>query len=242
VSPASAGRDEAIRALVLANRILANEGTVDAFGHVSVRDPEDAQHYLMSRSRAPELVAADDIMAFTLEGDVVDPPGRPSYSERMIHGAVYEARPDVRAVVHLHAREVVAFSTATPGTLRVISHITAAIGNDIPTWDIAEEFGDTDMLVTTMGRGRDLARALGSGRVVLMRGHGAVIAADDIRIAVNAAIYLRVNAIIQLDAMRLGAPTFLTPQEVDLAAGGVLSPLALDRAWEYWATRAGLDA
>src|SRR5687768_781127 len=78
---------ELIEDLVTANRILATQGIVDSFGHVSIRHPDNPQCYLLSRSRAPERVETADIMEFTLEGDAVDPKGRKPYRERFIHGA-----------------------------------------------------------------------------------------------------------------------------------------------------------
>ncbi len=232
---------ECLRELVIANRILAREGVVDAFGHVSIRHPDNPERYLLSRSRSPELITIDDIMEFSLDGEAVDLRGRTPYGERMIHGSIYEARPDVHSVIHNHAQEVVPFSV-TGAPLRPIGHTCAPIGQNIPVWDISDNFGDTDMLVVTMEQGRDLARCFGQNRVALMRGHGAVVAAATLRDAVNIAVYLQVNARQQLLAMQLGEPTFLSPGEGEMASERQSSPLALDRAWEYWAHRAGGDS
>ena len=110
--------------LVIANRILAHENVVDAYGHVSVRHPDNPQRFLLSRSRSPELVTLDDIMEFTLDGDAVDQQDRAIYSERFIHGAVYESREDVQAVVHNHSLAVIPFSiTNTP--IRPVVHVAA---------------------------------------------------------------------------------------------------------------------
>ena len=229
-----------LRDLVIANRILAREGVVDAFGHVSIRHPDNPERYLLSRSRSPELITMDDIMEFSLDGEAVDLRGRTPYGERMIHGGVYEARPDVHAVVHNHAQEVIPF-TVTDVPLRPIGHTCAPIGLDIPVWDIQDSFGDTDMLVINMDQSRDLARRLGDARVALMRGHGSVASGATLRDVVNTAVYLQVNARQQIMAMQLGEPKYLTPVEVELAARRQSSPLALDRAWEYWRARAGCD-
>ena len=149
--------------LVIANRILANEGVVDAFGHVSIRNPEDPNRYFQSRSRAPELVTADDLMEFGLAGDAIDLQGRTPYSERMIHGAIYEARPEINAVIHNHAYEVIPFGvTGVP--LRPIMRACGVIGSDIPTWDIRDRFGETNHLVVNMDQGRDLVHCLGNRR------------------------------------------------------------------------------
>jgi HCOMODA/2-hydroxy-3-carboxy-muconic semialdehyde decarboxylase len=231
---------DAIRDLVHANRILAHEGVVDAFGHVSIRHPHNPNRYLMSRSRSPELVSADDVMEFTLAGEAVGGDARRPYGERFIHGAAYERRADVHAVIHNHSYDVVPFSVIGGGKLRPMAHIGAAIGSPtVPCWDIRTKFGDTDMLVTNMEQGRDLAAALGAGRVALMRAHGCVVAGANVREAVLTAIHLQINARLQLQAMQLGEPQYLTPGEIEKCSAIQLSPLALDRAWEYWLARAG---
>jgi len=232
--------DSALNDLVTANRILANEGVVDAFGHVSLRHPGNPGRYWLSRSRAPQLVTIDDLMEYTLLGDPVDQQGRPMYAERPIHGAIYEARPDVQAVVHNHSQAVIPFSVTTV-PLRPIFHLAAVIGAQVPVWDIRGRFGDTDLLVTTMEQGRDLANALGDGRTALMRGHGCVVTGDSVRAAVMASVYLQVNAHLLSESLRLGEVTYLSPGEVTKMAETQLRPLSGNRAWEYWAARAGCE-
>jgi len=232
--------DKLFRRLVAANRILAREEVVDAYGHVSVRHPDDPSHYVMSRSRSPALVEVDDLMEFELEGEALEPRGRTPYGERMIHGAMYEARPEVHAVIHNHSYAVIPFSI-TGAKLRPVVHVASVIGTDVPVWDIRDKFGDTDMLVRTMAQGRDLARAAGGGSCALMRGHGAVVAGKNLQEAVLTAIYLQVNAKIQTEAMRLGEPVALTPGEVARTTDMQFSPLSMDRVWEYFCARAGVD-
>jgi ribulose-5-phosphate 4-epimerase/fuculose-1-phosphate aldolase len=227
--------------LATANRILAREGVVDALGHVSVRHPERPDRYILSRSRSPGLVTRADLVEFTLEGDAVDPnEARSFYIERPIHGSVYEARPDVQAVVHNHSYAVIPFAV-TPTPLRPIIHVAAGMGAAIPVWDIRTNFGDTNLLVTTMDQGRDLAAVLGQASVALMRGHGCVVAAQRLKQAVSTAIYLQVNARLLLDALKLGEVTYLSPGEVEACAAMTNFPVAADRIWEYWAARADLD-
>ena len=224
--------------LVTANRILAHEGVVDAFGHVSFRDPGNPGRYWLSRSRATELVVAEDLMEHTLEGDPVDQQDRPMYAERSIHGGIYQARPDVQAVIHNHSTAVIPYGvTGTP--LRPIFHLAAVIGEQVPLWDIRDAFGDTDMLVTTMDQGRDLATTLGDGRVTLMRGHGCVVVGASIRTAVMTSIYLQVNAQLLTESLGIGDVTYLSSGEVELMSQTQVRPLSGDRAWEYWARRAG---
>jgi len=228
------------RRLVAANRILAREEVVDAFGHVSVRDPDNPKRYIMARSRSPELVEFADLIRFEQDGRSLDPDNRTPYGERMIHGAVYEARSDVNAVVHNHAYALLPFSI-TGRALEPVIHVASVIGPRIPLWDIATHFNETDMLVRTMEQGRDLAATLGPNTCALMRGHGAVVATSTLKEAVIAAIYLKVNAEVQLQAMAIGTPRRLSDAEVEKSRETQFSPLALDRAWEYFCARAGVD-
>jgi HCOMODA/2-hydroxy-3-carboxy-muconic semialdehyde decarboxylase len=228
------------RRLVAANRILARESVVDAFGHISVRDPENPKRYVMARSRAPELVEHADLIRFEQDGRSLDPANRTPYGERMIHGAIYEARSDIHSVVHNHAYSLLPFGI-TGRAVEPMVHVASVIGTDVPTWDLATKFGDTDMLVRTMDQGRDLAATLGKNSCALMRGHGAVVAAASIKEAVMIAIYLKINAEIQLQAMELGTPRGLSDREVELSRATQFSPLALDRAWEYFCARAGVE-
>lgn len=222
---------------VTANRILAREGVVDAYGHVSIRHPEHEDRYLLSCSRSPELVTLDDIMEFTLDGEALDDSGRPAYAERFIHGAVYEARPDVNSVVHNHSHAVIPFGvTGVP--LRPMVHVGAAIGADIPVWDIRDKFGDTNLLVVNMEQGRDMANCLGKERLALMRGHGCVVTGGTVQESVMTSIYLQVAANLQLQSMQLGEITYLSPGEVQKCTEVFVSDLSVNRAWEYFKNRA----
>jgi HCOMODA/2-hydroxy-3-carboxy-muconic semialdehyde decarboxylase len=226
--------------LVAANKILAREEVVDAFGHVSIRDPENPKRYVMARSRSPELVEPADLIRFEQDGRSLDPGNRTPYGERMIHGAIYEARSDVHSVVHNHAYPLLPFGI-TGRTLEPVVHVASVIGSNVPTWDIATRFKETDMLVRSMDQGRDLAATLGGNACALMRGHGAVVAAASLKQAVMIAIYLKVNAEVQLQAMAIGTPRALSSREVELSREAQFSPLALDRAWEYFCARAGVE-
>jgi ribulose-5-phosphate 4-epimerase/fuculose-1-phosphate aldolase len=227
--------------LVVANRILANENVVDAYGHVSMRHPQDPKRFFLARSLAPELVEPGDIMEFDLECNALGGDSRQPYLERFIHGAVYEARPEVMTVVHAHAEDVLPFGiTAAP--LRPVIHSGSFMGERVPLWDIRERFGDrTNLLVTNMDQGRDLAESLGKNNVALMRGHGFVAAARSLIEVVRMSVYVPRNARVQLAAAQLGGEVkALSRGEIEARSAGYKphSPETW-RAWEYWATRAG---
>jgi HCOMODA/2-hydroxy-3-carboxy-muconic semialdehyde decarboxylase len=233
---------QAARALVAGNRILAHEGIVDAFGHVSMRHPGRTDRFLLSQSCSPELVTADDIMEFALDGHAMDARNRPLYAERFIHAAIYEARPDVNAVVHSHAVELIPFGiTKTP--LRPVVHVAARMGAKVPVWDIRKRFGDTNLLVVNNTQGRDLATSLGKARVVLMRGHGCTVVCGTLHRAVMTAIYATVNARVQLQAMQMGAVTYLSKGEIALLGDPANEPtIGIRRSWDYLCRRAGCEA
>ena len=228
--------DFILEELVTANRILANEGIVDSFGHVSARHPDNPQHYLLWRARAPERIERDDIVEYTFDGTAIDERGRAPYLERFIHGAIYEARPDVHAVVHNHSPSTIPFGV-TSKKLKPLLHMCANIGHEVPIWDSHDKFGDTALLVDSVEMGRDLARAMGAGRTVLMRGHGATILGPTVRQAVFISVYLELNAKLQMQAMAMGDIKSLTSGEVDkiMARTG---PYSINRAWENWCRRA----
>ena len=176
-------------------------------------------------------------MEFTLEGDPVDATGRAPYLERFIHGALYEARPDVMSVVHNHSESVIPFGV-TSRKIRPIFHMGSAIGHEVPVWDSHDQFGDTALLVENMPMGRDLAKRIGAGSTALMRGHGATVAGRNIRHVVFTSVYLEVNARLQKQAMDMGDVTYLHPGEVDKVIERT-GPYGINRAWENWCRRAG---
>ena len=224
--------------LVIANRILAREGVVDGFGHISMRHPERTDRFFMSSSRSPELVSLDDIMEFDLDCNPIDQRGRTLYGERPIHGAIYRCRRDVGSVVHNHAHEVIPYSV-TKVPMRQVIHTAGGMGRQVPVWDIRDEFGDTDLLVRNLEQGLSLAKTLGDNAAALMRGHGCVVTGRTVRDAVRISVYLMVNARLQTEATRFGEVAFLSENEVAATAEMSSSPLAANRVWEYWVRRSG---
>lgn len=236
--PTSGGRvDPAlIEDLVAANRILANEGVLDAYGHVSIRHPGNPNRYLMSRSLAPTLVTGNDIMEYDLDSNPVDPKDRRSVLERFIHGEIYKARPDVKAVVHSHSPTVVPFSV-TQVPLRPVIHMASFLWVGVPVFEIRDAGGPaTDMLVRNGALGKALAATLRDKPVALMRGHGNVVVGSDVQMAVRYAIYTEVNARLQAIAIGLGGPiTYISAEE---GAARDKTPGDYARAWELWKKKA----
>ena len=221
--------------IVIGSRILADFGVLDGFGHVSARDPKNPNRFLLSRSLAPALVTADDVMEFDLDGNAVDPRGRSVFLERFIHSEIYKARPDVMSVVHTHSAGVIPFGVSQV-PLRPMYHNAAFLATGAPVWDIRKDFGETDMLVRDASRGRSLAQTLGDGPVVLMRGHGDVTVGPSVKMAVFRAYYTDVNARLQSQALALGGDViYLTPGEG--AKADAINFVVLDRVWGLWKLR-----
>jgi len=231
-SPLAGMPPEVIEDIVIGSRVLADFGVVDGFGHVSARDPANPSHFLMSRSLAPALVTADDIMEFDQDGNPVDARGRSIFLERFIHAEIYKTRPDVMAVVHTHSPGVIPFSVSkTP--LRAIFHNGAFLAGGVPIWDIGKNFGATDMLVRNNEIGKSLAQALGDKPVVLMRGHGDATVGPTVKMAVFRAYYTDVNARLESQAIALGTEvTYLTPEEG--AKADAVNFTVIDRIWNLW--------
>jgi len=226
--------------LVVANRILFDQGVVDAFGHVSARHDKAPDRFLLARNMAPGQVTHADIIEFDLDGNPVDAAGRRVYLERFIHGEIFRARPDVMAIVHNHSPTVVPFSIVPSQPFRPVCHMCGFIGKGASNFEIREVAGDaTDLLIRSRELGAALARTLGSGLITLMRGHGATIVAESIPKVVYRAVYAEVNARLLSDALRLGPVTYLTEGEAKTACANVESQV--QRPWDLWKARVAAD-
>jgi ribulose-5-phosphate 4-epimerase/fuculose-1-phosphate aldolase len=229
--------DEACYQLALANRMVAYEGVLDGFGHISVRHPTNPQRYLLARSRSPELIEPMDILEFNLDSEVLTPGDLLPYGECVIHGEILRARPDVNAVVHHHSPAILPFCATTGAEFVPIMGLGSVMGTTVPFWDSQDEFGDTPMVLTTNEHGASLARALGPHAMVLMRRHGATVVGKTLQEAVFRSIHTHRNAELLLRARALGTVTPLTRGETEQACDYSLRERPMGRAWEYWQTR-----
>jgi HCOMODA/2-hydroxy-3-carboxy-muconic semialdehyde decarboxylase len=240
-APVSAGLPDPklIDDLVAANRILADHGLLDGWGHISVRHNRDPNRFLMARGLSADLVTANDIIEFDLDSRPVDTHGLPTsalFTERYIHGEIYKMRPDVIAVVHTHAPSLIPFGV-TNVPLKPMYHRSAFISFGIPVFEIRERAGMTDMLIRNATLGHNLAEALGDHPAALMRGHGAVIVGPSLPRVVGRTIFLALNATLQAEAMRMGAPiTYMDPEEARKIEEREGHGLA--RTWEGWKKKA----
>jgi len=221
--------------LAAASRILADQGVFDAAGHVSMRHPRHTERFLMSRSLAPALVTADDIMEFTLDCEACDARGRTAFIERFLHGEIYRNRPDVMAIAHGHSPSVIPFGlVATP--MRATYHNAAFLAAGVPVFDIRAKFGTTDIVINSPERGAALAEALGDKSVALLRAHGFVAVAPSLQAAVFRAVFTEVSARVQLKAAILGGPIAALDAEEGRKADAV-NLATVGRSWELWKRR-----
>lgn len=225
---------EALRELALANRIVAHEGVLDAFGHVSMRHPTNPNRYFLSRSLAPRLVTPDDLIEYDLDSQPIKQPTVSQYSERVIHGEIYKARPDVMSVCHHHSPAFMPL-LATGTDYVPVFHLGAVGGIKPPFWDQRDEFGDTNMLVVKPEEGASLARAMGEHWMVLMRRHGVTVGGVTTRDCVFRTVYAAKNAEYLAQALAIGGSIdSLSPGETEHSAKINTSTTGLTRAWEYW--------
>lgn len=221
-----------IEDLVSANHILADQGVVDGYGHVSARHDRNPGRYLLSRDLAPELVTTADVLEYDLDSNPIDPAGRSQYRERFIHGEIYKARPDVKAIVHNHSAAVIPFSVSGV-PLRAVFHMAAFVIEGVPVFDAPRDLGIHRLLIESPELGRALARTLGEKPAVLIRGHGAAVVGTSLPMAVGRTVYLERSARIQVEAMALGAEiTTLDPE-----AARAMADFSYPRAWELWKRR-----
>jgi len=233
--PATADPDEKRRIddLVIANHILANEGVLDGYGHVSVRDPRHPDRFLLARAAPAGAVTATDISEYDLEGNPVADPNAGGFIERYIHSEIYKARPDVMAVIHSHAAEIIPF-TVSNVPLRPMIHVAGFLPQTVPIFEVRKVAGMSDMLIRTPALGRALAATLGADSVVLLRGHGAAVVGPTLHAAVGRAYYTTVNARTEQQAILMAGGqdkiTFLAPEEAEKTA----VQDGYERAWTLW--------
>ena len=227
--------------LAAASRILAKRGVVDAFGHVSLRHPENPELYLMPKSQAPALATPGDIITYSLDSEPLDAGSRGSFIERFIHGEIYKLRPDINSVVHSHSPSVIPFGlTRTPmvGTF----HNAAFLAGGAPVFDIREKFGQTDMLVCDCAKGIALAETLADKHVALMRAHGSVACGKTLQLSVFRAVFTEVSARIQTAALSLSAGEPLESlEEEEGRLADAVNDMACLRAWHLWRTEISME-
>jgi ribulose-5-phosphate 4-epimerase/fuculose-1-phosphate aldolase len=235
--------ERTIRDVVIANRILAHNNVLDAYGHVSMRHPERDDRYFLARSISPAIAEVEDIIEFNLDGTPVDPGERRAlYLERFIHGGVYEKRPDVKAALHSHADDLLPFSISKNTRLRPVIQNVGTMGHYVPVWDIADKFGDeTTLLVTNMEQGRDLAQCLDGNALALMRGHGFVCIGRSIKELVRLSVFIPRNARVQLAAIQIGEYKALSRGEIEARLKLDIESSGMNRSWEFWARQAGCE-
>ena len=219
--------------LAIANRILFDQGVLDAFGHVSARHPDAEHQFLLARNMAPGLVTPDDIMTFNLDSEPCVQDGRPIYLERFIHGEIYRVRPDVMAIVHSHSPAIIPFGVVPEIALRPVFHMSGFLGSGSALFEIRCCAGaESDLLIRNSHLGAELARSLGNRSLVVMRGHGSTVVGSSLRQVVFRAVYAEVNARLQTTAMQLGSVNYLTSHEA--AAAAASNDGQTGRAWEMW--------
>ena len=221
--------------LAASSRILADQGVFDAAGHVSMRHPGHPERFLMSRSLAPQMITADDIMEFDIDSNAIDARGRNGFIERYLHGEIFRARPDVMAIAHSHSPSTIAFGLSNV-PMRAMYHNAAFLAAGVPVFDIRDKFGATDIVISTAEKGAALAKVLADKPVALLRAHGMVATGPSLPVAVFRAIFTVTSAHIQHQALALGGPVAALGAEEGRLAD-VVNVQTVGRAWDLWKKR-----
>jgi ribulose-5-phosphate 4-epimerase/fuculose-1-phosphate aldolase len=210
--------DELKRDMVTACRILVNEGCSEAAFNVSCRLPDGKM--LATPVTSPTLVTVDNLQIY---------PVSEATKDFKIHPAIYQERPDVGAIVHVHPMYAVAFSTLGE-PFRPVHHYGAPFHGRLTTWDSPGQTG-------TMERAREIARALGTGRVILQQGHGSTAVGKDLREALLLTIYLEEACKMLYIARQMGTPRYLSQELSDKIEGQILKPRSQEKAWKHYADK-----
>jgi L-fuculose-phosphate aldolase len=200
---------------------------IDFNGHMSCRLAGSANILINSGKSVRSALAPADVIEIDLDGkpvghDVVPP------MEFHLHSAIYRARPDVNAVAHTHPVWSTLFSSAGVAVEPVT--MQAAVMGPIQT------FGKTAS-INQRPLAEELAAALGTHRVIMLRSHGAVTVGANILEAFVLAIYLEETARRQYLARALGTPYALTAAEVETIGANLRRPNLLQKVWDYHLAR-----
>jgi L-fuculose-phosphate aldolase len=211
--------------LLTALRILEANGIIDFNGHASQRQGSGALinsgRSVRSRLNDADLVAVDE------NGE-----GRPGADappmEVHLHMAIYRSRPDVGAIVHGHPTWSTLLSST--GTPYAPVYPQGSLLGTLPIFASPRSINKPDV-------GRQVAELLGGGHAVLLRAHGMVVAAADIRTATVLSLYLEENAKRQCLSAPLGQPYRFSPEEIEASRAGLNKPNLFTKAWDYYAAK-----
>jgi ribulose-5-phosphate 4-epimerase/fuculose-1-phosphate aldolase len=222
---------EAKTLCVFGNRILAMEKILDAFGHVSVRNPENPNVFFISWATSPEFVTVDDLQECDFEGNVVDKAGRRSYGERILHARIYKARPDVNAVCHGHPSALLPY-VCSDIPIKPVTAGGALFYDGVPVlkrWD-----PESGLHIATVSAGDSLAETLSGHRAALIRNHGMVAVGEYVQQMVVTAVTLAGSAEALTKVLQVTPdPRYLGAEESKQAAEVALGALGIERFWNY---------
>ena len=212
--------------LVDAIRMLSHASIIDHSGHGSVRR-DAASFYINSATSTRSSLTISDLVAVDLEGTLVEGGARPPL-EFFIHAEIYRARSDVHAVLHTHPRWST-FLTMVGAKVEAVCGQGALLG-DVP-------LVDTPMSVISRPMGEKVAAALGHGPAVLLKSHGAVLAASDIVECFALAAYLEENAYRQYMAMQIGRPYVLSESEQRTFRERLWTATLFRKTWDHYRSK-----
>ena len=152
-------------------RTIYREGlVVGSAGNVSARAEGENAMYITPTQTAYSDVTPAHIVTVTFEGDPIEGEGLPS-SESLMHGAIYAARPDVRAVVHAHPIHASAMAVRQEPIPAFVDEQVVYLGGAVEVSQYAP--------AATEELAENVVAALGERRAVLLANHGALTVGRD---------------------------------------------------------------
>jgi len=214
--------------LVDAMSMLEHAEIIDFNGHFSARIPGTERMLINSGKSVRSALRIDDFVSVDFDGKPLDGEPVPPM-EFHIHSEIYRRRPDVQAVVHTHPVWSTLFSMCGKPLRPVI--MQAALLGEIQSYERTASINQKSL-------GEEVAAALGEHRVVMLRSHGAVIAAEGVVETFALAVYLEETARRQYLAEQVGTPRDLAPEELEAARRNLWKPHLLRKVWDYHAAKA----
>lgn len=215
------------RDILVACKILDNEGLVKGFGHVSARVPGNERRIFITPRKALRLVkTANDIAIVDLDGTIISGKAEPPL-EHQLHLAIYRKRPEIKAICRAHGPYTYVFGIverpvkATHGWSSLLGESVSVHSNP--------------HLVKTPDLGREAAEALGGAEALILRGNGSVSVGRTVYEAVVKSLFLEEGAELLYRALHLGEPIYISGDEQRRRA--VSDDQEYIRAWNYYKSK-----
>ena len=225
-----------LREEVAACTLLLNDLEILGYsGHVSALLADRKSFLIQPVDQSRASLRPDDLLICDLDGKVlVGPAGQKPPSELYIHSEIFRARPDVAAVAHFHHDLTTVFTLVEGVELRPIKNHAVRWTSGIPVHPDPSHVSDPAL-------GRALAKSLGPHHAALIRAHGEVVAAENVRALLIDCVHFVENAETMYRAAALGPVKALKAEEVTAFLDDFDRDRHVAKLWKYYVGRGRTD-